>query len=100
MSGSALWGGVLAVAAAVAIVLQVRSWRAGRMSTLQLAAGLIARVGFLFLGVMYAARLTEGWQRAPFIGLGIVGVGIVLNLTAGVIENIRRARHAPGEGAE
>lgn len=92
MSGSALWGGILALAAVVAIALQIRSWRAHRMTGLQFAAGLVARGGFLFLGLIYATRLADGWRRAPLIGLWIVGVGIVLNLTAGIIENIRRSR--------
>lgn len=62
------------------------------MTTLQFAAGLIARAGFLFLGILYAFGLVYRWPRAPLIGLGIVGAGIVLNLAAGIIENVRRAR--------
>ena len=93
------WGIILLVAALVAIGLQVRRWRARRMTTLQFAAGLIARGGFLILGILYAFGLVYRWPRAPLIGLGIVGAGIVLNLTAGIIENVRRARapYDPGD---
>ena len=91
------WGLVLLLAALVAIGLQVRRWRTRRMTTLQFAAGLIARVGFLCLGILYATGLVYRWPRAPLIGLGIVGAGIVLNLTAGVIDNIRRARAPYGD---
>lgn len=94
----ATWGIVLLLAALVAIGLQVRRWRARRLTTLQFAAGLIARMGFLFLGILYAAGLVYRWPRAPLIGLGIVGAGIVLNLAAGIIDNIRRARAPWGDG--
>jgi uncharacterized protein with PQ loop repeat len=86
------WGIILVVAALVAIGLQVRRWRAGRVTTMLFAAGMIARAGFLFLGIIYAADLVYRWRRAPLIGLGIVGIGIALNLVAGIIENVRRSR--------
>ena len=86
------WGIVLLLAALVAIGLQVRRWRARRLSTPQFAAGLIARAGFLFLGILYASGLVYRWPRAPLIGLGVVGAGIVLNLVTGIIDNVRRAR--------
>ena len=89
---TATWGLVLASASLVAIGLQVRRWRAHHITTLQFAAGMVARAGFLFLGIIYAGGLIYRWSRAPLIGLGIVGLGIALNLTAGIIENIRRAR--------
>jgi Kef-type K+ transport system membrane component KefB len=86
------WGVVLCVAALIAMGLQLRRWRARRITTMQFAAGMIARAGFLFLGITYAAELVYRWRRAPLIGLGIVALGIILNLIAGIIENIRRAR--------
>lgn len=88
----ATWGIVLVIASLVAIGLQVRRWRTHQVTTMQFAAGIVARAGFLFLGVIYAADLIYRWPRAPLIGLGVVGLGIALNLTAGIIENIRRAR--------
>ncbi|HEX2167313.1 MAG TPA: hypothetical protein VHG09_08810 [Longimicrobiales bacterium] len=89
------WGIILLIAALIAIGLQVRRWRAAHISTLQFGAGMIARAGFLFLGILYASGLVYRWPRAPLYGLGVVGFGILLNLTAGVIDNIRRAR-SPG----
>jgi hypothetical protein len=86
------WGFILSIAALVAIALQVRRLRSHQITVLQFAAGMIARAGFLLLGLLYATELVYRWPRAPLIGLGIVGAGIVLNLTAGIIENIRRAR--------
>jgi hypothetical protein len=89
---TATWGIVLTVAALVAIGLQVRRLRSARITTLQFAAGMIARGGFLMLGILYASGLVYRWPRAPLIGLGIVGIGIVLNLVAGIFDNIRRTR--------
>lgn len=89
---TATWGIILTIASLVAIGWQVGRWRAHHVTTMQFAAGMIARAGFLFLGVIYAADLIYRWRRAPLIGLGIVGVGIILNLSAGIIENVRRAR--------
>lgn len=99
---TATWGIILLVAALVAIALQVRRWRAAHITTMQFAAGLVARAGFLFLGILYASGLVYRWPRAPLLGLGIVGLGIVLNLTAGIIENLRRARrpHDSGDDTE
>ena len=93
---TATWGIILVAAALVAIGLQVRRWRAARITALQFAAGMVARAGFLFLGILYASDLVYRWPRAPLLGLGIVGVGIVLNLAAGIIENIRYARTPRG----
>lgn len=93
---TAAWGMILAVAALVAIGLQVRRWRAARITTLQFAAGMVARAGFLVLGILYASDLVYRWPRAPLLGLGIVGAGIVLNIAAGIIENIRHARSPSG----
>lgn len=89
---TATWGIVLVIAALLAIALHVRRWRARQVPTMQFAAGMIARAGFLFLGVIYATGFVYGQPRAPLLGLGIVGIGIVLNLAAGVIDNIRRTR--------
>jgi hypothetical protein len=89
---TATWGVILIIAALVASGLQVRRLRSHQITGLQFVAGMIARAGFLFLGILYATDLVYRWPRAPLIGLGIVGIGIILNLTAGVIENIRRAR--------
>lgn len=89
---TATWGLILIIAALVAIAFQVQRLRTHQITGLQFAAGMIARGGFLLLGILYATDLVYRWPRAPLIGLGIVGVGILLNLTAGVIENIRRAR--------
>lgn len=100
---TATWGIVLTVAALVAIGLHVRRLRAARITMLQFAAGMVARGGFLILGILYASDLIYRWPRAPLIGLGIVGIGIVLNLLAGIIENIRRTRsqhHKEEEGEE
>lgn len=97
---AAAWGVILSSAALVAIALQIRRLRSRQITILQFAGGMIARVGFLFLGILYAAGLVYRWPRAPLIGLGMVGAGIILNLTAGVIENIRRARVSPGESGQ
>jgi hypothetical protein len=99
VSSYEVWGLILIVVALATIVLQIRRFRTGRLSRLQLAAGMIARLGFLFLGILYATDLVAEHRRAPFIGLGIVGAGIALNLVAGVVENIRRAR-APYDADE
>lgn len=89
---TAAWGIVLVVVALVTIVLQARRWRRGRIDGLQLAAGMVARAGFLFLGIIYAAGLVYRWPRAPLYGLVVVGIGIVLNLLAGILANISRTR--------
>lgn len=87
-----MWGLVLIAAALVAIGLQFRRWRQARATTVQFAVGLVARAGFLFLGIIYASDLIYRWPRAPLVGLGIVGLGIALNLVVGIADNIRRAR--------
>jgi uncharacterized protein with PQ loop repeat len=89
---TATWGIVLTVAALIAIGLQVRRLRAAQITTPQFAAGMVARGGFLILGILYASDLVYRWPRAPLIGLGIVGLGILLNLVVGIIENIRHTR--------
>lgn len=96
-----LWGGVLTAAAVIALFLHTRRWRRGQVTSLQYGAGLIARAGFLVLGLLYATGLVYRWSRAPVYGLGVVGAGIVLHLTAGVIDNIRRARgDLPGDRSD
>jgi hypothetical protein len=87
-----MWGLVLIAVAVVTIVLQVRRYRAHRITTLQLLAGMVARAGFLFLGIVYVTELVVAHRRLPLVGLFIVGVGIALNLVAGIIANVRRAR--------
>lgn len=87
-----MWGLVLIAAALVAIGLQFRRWRQARITTVQFAVGFVARAGFLFLGIIYVSDLIYRWPRAPLIGLGIVGVGIALNLVVGIADNVRRAR--------
>lgn len=89
---TATWGVVLTIAALIAIGLQIRRLRSAQITTIQFAAGMIARGGFLILGILYASDLVYRWPRAPLIGLGIVGIGIVLNLVAGIIENVRHTR--------
>lgn len=93
---TATWGIILVGAALLAMGLQVRRRRAARITTMQFAAGMVARAGFLILGILYASDLVYRWPRAPLLGLAIVGVGIVLNLTAAIIENIRHARRPDG----
>jgi hypothetical protein len=94
---TAAWGAILLAAALAAVAFHAWRWRRGRMTTLQFGAGLVARVGFILLGVLYAFDLEYRWPRAPLYGRGVVGVGILLNLTANTIERIRYAR---GGGAE
>jgi Kef-type K+ transport system membrane component KefB len=89
---TAMWGVVLIIAALIAAGLQFRRWQQARITALQLAVGMVARGGFLFLGIIYATGLIYRWPRAPLIGLGIVGIGIVLNLVTGILDNIRRSR--------
>lgn len=86
------WGIILIVAALVAIGLHFRRWRTQRITNLAFAAGLIARAGFVALGIMYAFAFVDRYPRAPVYGLAVVGVGIILNLLAGIIDNIRRSR--------
>ena len=92
MNSYEIWGLILSVVALVTIGLQIRRYRARRITTLQMVAGMVARIGFLFLGVVYVTELIDRNRRLPLIGLAIVGVGIALNLAAGIAENIRRAR--------
>lgn len=89
---TATWGIILTVAALVAIGFQIHRLRTAQITTLQFAAGMVARGGFLLLGILYASDLVYRWPRAPLIGLGIVGLGIVLNLVAGIIETVRGTR--------
>jgi hypothetical protein len=91
-----MWGALLIAVALVTLFLQFRRFQRGQATLLQLGAGTIARLGFLFLGIIYVTGYVEQNRRAPLIGLGIVGVGIALNLVAGIMDNIRRAR-SPGE---
>lgn len=90
MDQALLWGMVLIVAAVLSLGLQAMHWRRGRISTAQAVTAMLARSGFLVLGVIYVTGLVERWPRAPFIGLAIVGIGILLHLTANVVHNVRR----------
>ncbi|HEX6133366.1 MAG TPA: hypothetical protein VFZ24_05370 [Longimicrobiales bacterium] len=89
---TSVWGIILTVAALIAVVLHTRRWRAQRVTALQFGAGMVARAGFVLLGLMYALHYVERWPRAPVVGLAIVGVGIVLNLLAGILAGIQRSR--------
>ena len=86
------WGIVLIVAALLSLGLQLMHWRRGRINAVQAATGMLARAGFLLLGVVYVAGLVERWPRAPFIGLAVVGIGILLHLAANVVQNLRGSR--------
>lgn len=92
MNSYEVWGLILVVVALVTIGLQIRRYRARRITTPQMLAGMVARFGFLFLGIVYVTELIERNRRLPLIGLAIVGLGIALNLVAGIVENVRRAR--------
>lgn len=83
---------VLIAVAVLSIALQVRQYRRGVYSLRRALTGSIARFGFLVLGVMYAAGLVQRWPRAPFIGIGIVVLGIVLHLGNNIFENAQRNR--------
>jgi putative membrane protein len=72
--------------------LQLMHWRRGRISTAQAVTGMIARSGFLVLGVIYVTDLIVRYPRAPLLGLAIVGGGIFLHLTVNIISNIRRSK--------
>jgi putative effector of murein hydrolase LrgA (UPF0299 family) len=87
-----MWGLLLIGMALVTMGLQIRRYRARRITRTQLFAGMIARLGFLFLGIVYVTELIDRNRRLPLIGLAIVGLGIALNLVAGILENVRRAR--------
>ncbi|HEX6307404.1 MAG TPA: hypothetical protein VFZ69_04395 [Longimicrobiales bacterium] len=86
------WGIVLVAAALIAVGLHVRRWRLGRITGLQFWAGMIARLGFVVLGLMYATGYVDRSRRAPIWGLAIVGIGIVLNLLAGILAGVRHGR--------
>lgn len=94
MEQAETWGWLLIAAALISLSLQVMHWRRGRIGAAQAATAVLARSGFLLLGVIYVAGLVERWPRAPLLGLAIVGVGIFLHLTVNVIRNIRRRDEA------
>lgn len=98
MNSYEIWGLVLIIVTLVTVFLLIRRFRAGRITTLHLVAGLIARAGFLLLGIVYVTEIIDRNRRAPIYGLAVVGAGIALNLLANVIENIRRARHTAEPG--
>jgi hypothetical protein len=81
---------VLIVAAILSIALQYRHYRRGVYTKRRAIAGIIARSGFLVLGVIYATGLVQRWPRAPFVGLGIAVLGVVLHLVNNIVENARR----------
>lgn len=83
------WGGLLILIAAAGLALQARHWQRGRLTAGQAVTGMIARGGFLLLGIIYVAGLAETWRRAPFYGLAIVGLGIFLHLAVNVYHRIR-----------
>jgi hypothetical protein len=87
-----LWGWLLIAAALISLGLQLMHWRRGRISTAQAVTGMIARSGFLVLGVIYVTDLIVRYPRAPLLGLAIVGGGIFLHLTVNIISNIRRSK--------
>jgi hypothetical protein len=87
-----LWGWLLIAAALISLGLQLMHWRRGRISTAQAVTGMIARSGFLVLGVIYVTDLIVRYPRAPLLGLAIVGGGIFLHLTVNIISNTRRSK--------
>ena len=86
-----VWGAILIVAALVALALQYHHWRRGRLSTAQMLAGGVARLAFLFLGIVYATDLIDRWPRLPIAGLFFVGIGIFLNMAVNVLTRLRRS---------
>jgi hypothetical protein len=84
-----VWGWLLIVAALVSLALQFMHWRRGRITTAQAVTAMIARAGFLVLGVIYVSPLIVRHPRAPLLGLAIVGGGILLHLTVNVIHRMR-----------
>lgn len=92
MTAYQLWGGMLIAVAVLTIGLQVRRLRQGRITRMQMLAGLIARLGFIFLGLVYVTGIVDTHRRIPIVGLALVGCGVALNLVAGIVENIRRSR--------
>jgi hypothetical protein len=94
MNRPELWGWLLIVAALGAVSLQLLHWRRGRISAARALTGVLARTGFLLLGIIYVTDLIVRYPRAPLYGLSVVGVGILLHLLAGVVERHRRATGA------
>lgn len=90
MQQAETWGWLLIAAALISLTLQVMHWRRGRISAAQAGTAVLARSGFLLLGVIYVFGLVERWPRAPLLGLVVVGTGIFLHLTVNVIHNLRR----------
>lgn len=89
---SDVWGWLLIAAAVTSLGLQLMHWRRGRISTAQAVTGMIARSGFLVLGIIYVTDLIIRYPRSPLLGLAIVGGGVFLHLTMNVIASIRRGR--------
>ncbi|MEX1184480.1 MAG: hypothetical protein WEF86_14810 [Gemmatimonadota bacterium] len=89
MDRSEAWGAVLIAAALLSLGLQVMHLRRGRITAMQAGTGMIARGGFLLLGVIYVTGLVERWPGAPLFGLAVVGIGIFLHLAAGILQNLR-----------
>jgi hypothetical protein len=86
-----VWGAILIVAALVALAIQYHHWRRGRLSTLQMLAGGVARLAFLFLGIVYATSLIDRWPKLPLAGLFVAGIGIFLNMAVNVFTLLRRS---------
>ena len=81
---------VLIAVALLSIALQVHQYRRGVYSGRRALTGSIARFGFLVLGVMYATGLVQRWPRAPFVGIGVVVLGVILHLGNNILENAQR----------
>jgi hypothetical protein len=76
------WAGLLIFAAAVSLALLVRRIRAGRISAMAAAGGVLFRLGLMIIGALF---LTGTAQRSPaafLAGLAVVAAGAVLNLAA------------------
>ena len=81
---------ILILGALLSIGLQYRHYRRGVFSRRRAITGSIARFGFLVLGVMYLTGLAQRSRYAPFVGIGIVVLGVILHLGNNIIENAQR----------
>lgn len=92
MNSYQTWGWLLVAVAAITIGLTVHRYRRGLITTLQFGVAMIARLAFLFLGVVYVTELIVRYPRLPLAGLFVVGLGIFLNLAVNTWERVRRDR--------